>query len=190
MTTASDIGTPALPRENRYDALQRALHWTMAIVIVLAVAIGLYCSFLTPGTPERRYLLDIHKSLGMTALVLLAIRIVYRLIKGAPAYREPLGALVHAGASLAHWGLYAIMLLMPVSGYINSVGGGRTVPWFGLFNWPQLFAPDKALGHLGGMVHGWGAYAIYALLALHIAAVFWHHVVKKDAVLQRMLPPR
>jgi cytochrome b561 len=180
--------TPTLPAGNKYDAIQRALHWTMAVVIIVAVLIGLYCSFQVPGTPVRRFLLEIHKSLGMTALVLLVVRVVYRLVKGAPAYAEPLGRLVHLGASAGHLGLYAIMLFMPVTGYIYSAAGGNSLPWFWLFQWPRIVSLDKPLAHLGAVLHGWGAYAIYALLALHIAAVVWHQWVKKDGVLARMLP--
>jgi cytochrome b561 len=177
--------------ENHYDVVQRTLHWTMAVVILLAIAIGLYCEYvMVPGTPVRRFLLDIHKSLGMTALVLLVIRFAYRLIKGAPAYIDHLSPLMHAGASMAHWALYAVMLYMPVTGYINSGAGGNTLPWFGLFQWPRLVPLDKPLAHLGSYLHGWGAYAIYILVGLHIAAALWHLFVRKDSVFSRMLPPR
>jgi len=197
MSAISEPSHPDFDTKNRqsadhhYDVVQRTLHWTMAVVILLAVAIGIYCEYaLVPGTPLRRALLDIHKSLGMTALVLVVIRLAYRLVKGAPAYREHLNALVHAGAEMAHWALYAVMFYMPITGYINSGAGGNTLPWFGLFQWPRLVPLDKPLAHWGSYLHGWGAYAIYTLLTLHIAAVVWHQFIRKDSILSRMLPPR
>ncbi len=194
MSAIYEPSQPKLDRqvaENHYDVVQRTLHWTMAVIILLAIAIGVYCEyFLVPGTPLRRFLLDIHKSLGMTALLLVIIRLAYRFIKGAPAYREHLSKLVHAAAEAAHWALYAIMLYMPITGYINSGAGGNTLPWFGLFQWPRLVPLDKPLAHWGSYLHGWGAYAIYALLTLHIGAVIWHQFVRRDSVLSRMLPPK
>jgi cytochrome b561 len=174
----------------RYDRVQRILHWSMAAIIMVAVAIGLYCSFLVPGTPTRKMLLDVHKSLGMTALVLALIRIGYRLLVSPPAYLEPLGRLTRAGASSAHLLLYGLMLFMPVTGYVFSAAGGYPLPWFGLFQWPRVLPADKALAHWGQMLHGWGAWAIYLVLALHVAAVVWHQWIRKDAVLARMMPRR
>src|SRR4051812_13871256 len=116
-----------------YDRVQRILHWSMAAIIIVAVAIGLYCSFLVPGTPARKMLLDVHKSLGMTALALAFIRTGYRLLVSPPAYLEPLGRLTRAGASSAHLSLYGLMLFMPITGYMFSAAGlyvlgGRRIP--------------------------------------------------------------
>jgi hypothetical protein len=75
----------------------------------------------------------IHKSFGMTALVLIFLRIICRLIAGEPPYRNPPGALTHLAARLAHLGLYALMLFMPLTGYIFAATGNHSLPWFGLF---------------------------------------------------------
>lgn len=171
----------------RYDLVQRTLHWTMAAIILVAIAIGLYCWTLPPGTPIRVLLLDVHKSLGMTALVLVVVRLLWRFGKGAPAYAEPLSPLVHAGAHFAHWALYAMMLWMPISGYISSGSAGRSLPFFGLFQWPRLVPNDKALEHTSAYLHGVGAIIIIGLLAMHLGAVAWHRLIKKDAILARML---
>jgi cytochrome b561 len=178
---------PIAVTEPRYDLLQRILHWTMAAIILVAIAIGLYCWTQPPGTPTRVMLLEVHKSLGMTALVLIVVRLAWRLIKGAPAYTEKLSPLVHAGAHLAHWALYATMLWMPITGYIFSGAGGYSLPFFGLFQWPRLLPHDKALAHTGAYLHGLGAYLICGLLLLHLGAVAWHRLIKKDAILSRML---
>jgi cytochrome b561 len=172
-----------------YDALQRALHWVMAAIILTAIALGLYCSYLPQGTPLRRELLDIHKSLGMTALVLVTIRILYRLAVGTPAYAQALGKLTHFAASIAHLALYGLMVLMPVTGYIYSASGGHSVPWFGVFDWPVVVPQGQPLSAWARYFHHWGADIIYVVLSVHILAVIWHQFIKKDGVLARMLPP-
>jgi cytochrome b561 len=185
MSVVSSI-TPAI----RYSATQRLLHWAMALIIFTAIGLGLYASYLQIGTPLRRELLFIHKSLGMTALVLVALRILYRAMIGAPDYVPALSRINTSAAHLAHLMLYGLMLVMPFSGYFFSVAGGHGVPWFGLFEWPLILPHDEALSETGELAHQWGAYALYVLLAGHIAAVVWHQWVKRDCVLARMIPPR
>ncbi len=171
----------------RYRPSQRILHWLMAIVIISALVIGLYCSYLTPGVAVRRALLDVHKSLGMTALVLIAIRLPLRLSLGEPAYRRPLGGLNRHAARAAHILLYALMILMPLAGYTTSAAGGHDLPWFGLFQWPNLLPLDKGLERTAAGIHEYGAYCLYAVVSLHILAALWHHFFRRDEVLRRML---
>jgi cytochrome b561 len=185
MAAISD--TYATDTEPKYDLSQRVLHWTMALVIFAAIGIGLYCWFQPPGTPVRVALLELHKSLGMTALVLIAIRLSWRLFKGAPAYAEPMSRLMHMAAHGAHWALYALMLYMPVSGYITSGAANRSLPFFGLFQWPRLVPLDRGLAHIAEYLHGVGAYMISGLLLLHLAAVAWHRLIRKDGILSRMM---
>ncbi|MGA2895899.1 MAG: cytochrome b [Xanthobacteraceae bacterium] len=171
-----------------YTGVQRGLHWLMAAIIVVAFGLGVWSAYLAPGTPVRVALLDVHKSLGMTALVLLALRVGCRLALGEPPYRKPLDRLSRIGAHMAHGLLYLLMLFMPLSGYVYSASGGHSLPWFGLFSWPQLVPRDKAAEALGQTLHHWGAWVIGALLLVHGLAVVWHVFVKKDEVLSRMAP--
>ncbi|MCM2293880.1 cytochrome b [Allorhizobium sp. BGMRC 0089] len=175
------------PTSYRYRGLQRAIHWAMALIIISALALGLYCSYLAPGTPLREFLLDIHKSLGMTALVLIVLRLPVRAVYGEPSWQKRPSLLVRAGAHGAHMLLYVLMILMPVTGYITSGASGHDLPWFGLFTWPNILPMDRDLSRLAGMIHHFGAYTFFAVLGLHLAAVAWHRLVKKDEVLSRML---
>ncbi len=111
----------------RYSRAQRLLHWTMALIILPALAIGLYCSYLG-HTPEREFLMTIHKSLGMTALALLVLRIPVRAYRGEPDWQEKPHRHAHLASRLAHGILYALMLLMPVAGYITSAPRAVTSP--------------------------------------------------------------
>jgi len=172
--------------EARYDATLRILHWAMAAIILAAIALGVITALLPRGVSPRVELLTIHKSLGMTALVLIVLRVVWRLFVGAPPYSAALGVLSRVGAHTAHLALYALMIAMPVSGYVNSVAGGHPAPWFGLFEFAAVVGKNEALAHRAGFAHYGLAWAICAVLALHIAAVAWHAWVKRDDVFARM----
>ncbi len=185
MSTVTEAASDA--PTSRYRPSQRVLHWLMAIVVISALVIGLYCSYLVQGTPLRRALLDVHKSLGMTALVLIAIRLPLRLSFGEPANRPPIGTFVHHAARCAHMLLYALMILMPLAGYITSAAGGHDLPWFGLFQWPDLLPLDKPLEKAAAEIHEYGAYCLYAILSLHVLAALWHHLFLRDGVMRRML---
>ncbi len=179
----------ARPIPQSYDGAQRAFHWIMAALILPAIVIGVAAALLPRGSP-RVELLALHKSLGLSALVLGVLRIGYRLIVGAPPYAVALAPLTRAASSAAHVVLYALMIALPVSGYVNSAAGGHDVSWFGLFAWPNFAPQDKALAHAAGQAHFWFACLIGAALALHLAAVAWHGWVKRDEIFARMWPAR
>jgi len=172
--------------EARYDSTLRILHWAMAAIIFAAIALGVVAAFLPRGVSPRVELLTIHKSLGMTALVLVVVRVAWRLSVGAPPYAAALGAFSRLGANAAHLALYALMVAMPVTGYVNSIAGGHPASAFGLFDWPALIARDDTLAHRASFAHYGLAWAIGAVLALHLAAVAWHVWVRRDDVFARM----
>jgi cytochrome b561 len=175
-----------LGSEVRYDSTLRILHWAMAAIIFTAIALGVVAALLPRGVSPRVELLTIHKSLGMTALALIVLRVAWRLVVGAPPYAPALGAFSRFGAHAAHLGLYALMIVMPLTGYVDSVVGGHPTSWFGLFDWPALAARNDPLAHAAGILHFWSAWALGAVLALHLAAVAWHVWAKRDGVFARM----
>lgn len=171
-----------------YSFALRGLHWLIAAVIIAAIVLGVAVLGLQPRTPLRIFLLTVHKSLGVSALVLVVVRIAVRLIEKAPAYAPPLTALNHAATGIVHLGLYALMLAMPISGYIDSEAGRHDFSWFGLFTVPNFVAEDKALSHAAGQAHYWLALLIGAALIAHIGGAVWHAAVKRDLVFTRMWP--
>ena len=162
----------------------------MAAIILLALLLGLWASFLTPRTPLRVNLLELHKSLGITAFLLVLPRIAYRLLSKAPREDGDGNFFTRAAARAAHLSLYVLMLFMPLTGYVFSAAGGYSLPWFGLFRWPRLLTKDSSVSEAGEMLHDKGAWIIYAIVLVHIAAVVWHQFYRKDDVLRRMLPAR
>lgn len=170
-----------------YSAPLRALHWLMAAIIFAALGLGVWSRYLPRGTPLRVELLDIHKSLGLTALALIGLRILVRLASRAPLYAPPISRLNHVAASAAHGLLYVAMIALPLSGYIHSMAGGHGFRWFGLFRVPDLVARSHAADAGAGRAHYIFAVMIGALLSAHLLAVLWH-VFRRDGVLARMWP--
>ncbi|TQF26125.1 cytochrome B561 [Bradyrhizobium sp. UNPF46] len=173
-----------------YAPLLRWIHWTTAILFIIAMLIGLYCGLQSPGTSPRRELLEVHKSLGETLLFLTILRLLVRAVTKAPSMPHDSSAFVRLAAGLNHLVLYGLLVAMPVTGYLFSSAGGYRLKYFGMFDLPRLFAGNQVVAHLGEAVHGVLAWLVYATVAAHIGATFWHAVVKKDDTLARMLPPR
>lgn len=171
-----------------YDPLLRRIHWATAVLFIAAMLIGLYCGLQPAGTSPRRQLLEVHKSLGVTLFFLAILRLIVRAATTAPPEPRSFSPLVKIAARLNHWALYAILFVMPVTGYMFSSAGGYSLRYFWTFSWPRLFANNKAVAEAGELAHGALAYVVYAVVALHIAATLWHVVVKKDETLARMWP--
>ncbi|GIQ74639.1 cytochrome b [Bradyrhizobium sp. RD5-C2] len=171
-----------------YDPLLRRIHWATAVLFIAAMLIGLYCGLQPAGTSPRRELLEVHKSLGVTLFFLAILRLMVRAVTTAPPEQGSFSPLVRIAARLNHWALYAILFVMPVTGYMFSSAGGYSLRYFWTFSWPRLFADNKAVAEAGELAHGVLAYFVYAVVALHIAATLWHVVVKKDDTLARMWP--
>jgi cytochrome b561 len=178
-----------LPREvAAYDPGLRTIHWLMAVLIFVALPLGVWASLLPGGDKTRVEILFFHKSIGVTVLGLIVLRIVWRLVVGAPAYSEPLDKVIQAASRAGHLALYALMIAMPVSGYLGSTAGGRAVSWLGLFELPRLVAKDRSLAVAADWAHLVFAWMLAFVLAAHLSAVVWHAMIKRDSVLTRMWP--
>ncbi len=170
-----------------YNPALRTLHWLMAALIFVALPLGVWARELPRGD-LRSDVLFVHKSFGVTVLALVVLRVLVRLILGAPSYAVPLRRLVQAVAGASHFALYALMIALPVSGYVTSSSGGHPVSFFGLFTLPNLVPHDKTLDEAAAQAHFVFAWTIGIVLVLHLAAVVWHARVKRDEVLTRMWP--
>jgi cytochrome b561 len=170
-----------------YGLTLRLLHWLIAAVILLAIALGVIAIELPRGA-LRADIMIVHKSLGVTAFALFFPRVIVRLIELAPAYIPPLSAWMRAASGIVHLALYALMIGLPLTGYLHSEAGKHDFAWFGLFRVPNFVAPNEALDQSMGSAHYILALAMGAALIAHIGATVWHAWVKKDSVLTRMWP--
>lgn len=167
----------------------KAFHWVMALLILAQIVLGLMAAS-WHLSPTKIQLFFWHKSNGMLILALLALRLVWRLANPTPALPIGTPAWERAAARASHALLYALMIALPVTGWI--VNSASNIPFriFYLIPLPALVAPDKALADAVALVHR-GLFVLLALvLVAHVGAALRHHFVKRNDILVRMLPWR
>jgi cytochrome b561 len=177
----------ALPRASlSYSFTLRVLHWLTALCMFVVIPVAWYMTTMDRHDPSRGNWVTFHKSIGITVLLLTLIRVVTRLAGTAPPLPQRIPPFEQTLAHIGHGLLYVILFAMPISGYINSYGGGHPINWFWLFQVPAVVPQDKALGHLGSTIHYWLAWLTYALIAGHVLAVVYHQLVQRVDILGRM----
>jgi cytochrome b561 len=172
----------------RYGSVAQALHWLIVLLLLGQVAAGMIAEEMPDGF-DKLVLLARHKSVGITILGLALLRVAWRFLDRPPP-PPPMPRRQYLAARASHWGLYALLFAMPVTGWMMSSASNYPVSWFGLTQLPDLVAPDRDLKHLLGEVHETLAYALIALALLHVAAALKHQFVNRDGLLWRMLPWR
>ncbi len=172
---------------DRWGSVSITLHWLTALLVLGLVAVGFVMGEL-PNTPMKRDVYALHKSLGLTVLGLTALRLGWRLLQPTPALPDGLPAWQQWAAKLGHFGLYALLLLIPASGWVYNWASNFSTPFFGWTLLDKAGSVDSALKANAHLVHEWGVYALLALLVAHAGAAFWHHYQLKDRVLSRMAP--
>lgn len=174
-------------RTDHYGSLAIGLHWLM-FAMLLAVYACIELRELYPrGSEPREALKAWHFSLGLGIFALVWLRLLARWIGGAPEHVAGSPAWERYLAGAAHVALYLFMIAMPVLGWATLSASGKAVEFFGA-GLPTLFAADAALAKQIKEVHELLGSAGYVLIGLHAAAALYHHYVRKDATLRRMLP--
>lgn len=172
-----------------YGAVAMALHWLLAVLILGALALGWYMADL-PFSLARVRLFNWHKWLGMSILMLAALRLLWRLRNPPPAYPGTMRPWETGLARLTHAAMYLAFFAIPLLGWAHSNAAGFPIVYLGLVRFPDLAAKDKALAATLAGAHAFAAYALAVLVLLHVAAVLKHALVDKDGVLFRMIPGR
>lgn len=176
----------AEPR-NRYSTVSLILHWLIAALVVTQVSL-IWAHEATDG-PISREFVQIHKSVGLTILVLTLARLGWRIANPAIPLPDEMPRWRKLLARATHVLFYAFLIGMPLVGWAASSAGGRDIQWFGLFPWPLLpidGGRDMARDLMD--MHELAAKALYVLIALHVAGALKHHFVDRDNVLHRMIP--
>jgi cytochrome b561 len=181
--------------KGRYTAIAIFLHWTMAVGIAALVILGLAMAHLTLTPLCLFELYQLHKSIGVTVLLAAFLRLGWRLLNPPPSLPHDMSNSERAGAVTSHLLLYAFLFLLPLTGWMLVSASVFSIPTvlYGVILWPDLpilsALENKALAEAAlKIVHAYGAYAFVALITVHAAAAFWHHFIKRDNVLSRMLP--
>lgn len=170
-----------------WSALSKALHWLIAALILAMAWIGLTMGGM-PNGPDKIATYALHKSIGLSILALAALRLGWRLYAGAPAPVAGTPRWQERIASATHVALYALLLALPLTGWLLNSAAGFPLQWFGLFNLPSIAARDEALHTLAVQTHEALFWALAVLVVMHAAAALYHHLFLGDATLARMLP--
>ncbi|MCE9648661.1 MAG: cytochrome b [Parvibaculum sp.] len=181
----------------RFGLVAVTLHWLIAALFLAMIAIGLTMTNLALADPRTFPLYQLHKSLGVTIFVLILIRLAWRMTGQVPPLPATLKPWERLAAHATHYGLYAALLAMPLTGWITVSASPYGIPTV-LYNTVRLphlgfvvASPHKAAIEAAASWTHWGlAWTATALVALHIAAALKHRFILKDDVLARMLPSR
>lgn len=172
----------------RWGGVSQALHWLIALAILVLGAVGLTLDAL-PKTPAYFWVYTAHKSLGITVLALVVLRLGWRLHAGAPPPVAGTPPWQERVARFTHALMYVLMAAVPLSGWIyDSASGLRPFRWFGLAEVPRLVPPGSRTVAVSHAIHEYGFWLLVAVVLAHAGAALYHHVVQRDATLVRMLP--
>ena len=175
--------------QDRYSGLTISLHWLMLLLIAAVYACIELREFYPKGSDIREGLKAWHFMLGLAVLALVVVRVVARFAGPTPAITPEPPAWQNLLSRLVHLALYALMIGMPVAGWLILSADGKPIPFFG-FDLPALVGENKGFAEQVEELHEIGGSIGYYLIGLHALAALFHHYFVKDDTLRRMLPWR
>ncbi len=179
----------AHPAGNRYHARLVSAHW-LTLLLLIAVYASIELRGIYPkGSDAREAMKTLHFVLGLAAIGLVFVRLALRRFYRAPPIEPAPAAWQQSAALTMHAALYLFLVVMPLLGWLALSAKGKPVPLFG-FDLPALIAPDKALAKDLEKIHEAIGTIGYFLIGLHALAGLFHHYVRRDDTLRRMLPWR
>ncbi|MGH8217795.1 MAG: cytochrome b [Steroidobacteraceae bacterium] len=194
--TPSDTNTPAalephpmhVPARGTSDSYTRvavALHWLIAALLLAQIAFGWFLTTIARGTPMRSIDVNFHKSTGITIGALILLRILWRLLHTPPPLPTSMPAWQRTAARANHVALYALMLTMPLSGYIASNFSKYGIKFYNAVKLAPWGIDDHRVYALFNSIHVIAAYVFVAIIAVHVLAAA-QHAIRGDRVLSRM----
>ena len=173
-----------------YDRVAQAVHWLVAVLAFAVVWLGWTLAAAPRNTPQRDLLMLVHQSVGLTILGVMVFRAWWRWRHPPPPLPPSLSRIELSLAWLTHVALYVFLLVMPLAGYLSMAAAGHAVSVFGLVSIPPLLPDNPRWSQVAIAIHLVGQYPLYLLVALHIAGALFHGMVRRDGVIERMLPLR
>lgn len=172
---------------SEWGGVARGLHWVLATAIIGMIAFGWWMNHF-PARLDRFFYRSIHADIGYVVLLLLVVRLIWRGLNPAPALPPETPPWQRWLAKINQWALDLIAIVVASLGWAHS---GAHSPdyasWFGLFKVPQITSPDKAAAQTYEDRHILFAYILLALVVIHVGAALWHHLIKRDKVVARMV---
>jgi cytochrome b561 len=181
----------------RYGNVAMTFHWVIALLVITNICLGLYMSDLPRSDPMKFEIFQIHKSIGLTVLVLSILRVLWRFVNPIPPLPAGMNPALKFGAHASHFLLYFLIVFIPLTGYImvsaSPLGNGTS--YFGLFDWPNLpLFTGMTREQLHPIhetwedIHVYLAWSAIVLIPIHVGAALYHYFMRRDTVLQRMMP--
>ena len=183
--------------KRRYDNVAASLHWVIAIALIFQICLGLYMGTFPRGDATGFALVQLHKSVGLTILVLSLARLGWRLANPVPPLPASMSAPLRWLAHTSHFLLYFLIIALPLSGWamMSASPRGAPISYFGLFDWPRIWfladlapADKRPAAHMFGEYHEWLAYTAIVLIIIHVTAALVHQFAWKDSVFRRIIP--
>ena len=168
-----------------WGSLAKALHWLVAIGILVLIYLGLEQSEMERGDAKANIRM-IHASIAMLVFGLMSLRLVWRWMNETPAHPPGFPAWQNWSATLVHWGLYAAVFVQSMAGIMTIATAGSGIPFFGLFKLHLPIDKDSDAHHFWEEVHEYTWQIMAILLAVHVLGALYNHFVLKNDVLRRM----
>lgn len=171
-----------------YGSVTKLFHWVIAFVVILMLIMGSLMDFVPKSESFlRANVYTFHKSLGLLLLMLIVLRLLWRLVNPKLHLLNGLLLWEKILAKINHWLLYFFVIGMTLSGWVMSTAGDKVPKFFWLISIPAPFVPvDKTLAHDAAEIHETFAWILATLILIHITAALYHHFIKKDSILKRM----
>lgn len=172
----------------RHHPITRLFHWVIASMVFIMIPVGI--TMTSGGFPNLEdELFILHKGLGTLLLVLVALRILWRLIHRPPPPPPAMSLVQRRLAGLTHGLLYVLLVTMTVSGYVRVVGGGFPIELLDRFGIPTFLREMPAWADRMSVVHKFTSYLLTGAISAHIAAAVHHALFEKDGIMSRIWPP-
>jgi cytochrome b561 len=168
-----------------YHAAAKTLHWLTAAAVLGLLGVGLWMTGL-PISLLKLQAYNWHKWIGLAVLALTALRLLWRWRTPPPQLPATVAPWERALAPVGHWTLLILLLAMPVSGWLMSSAAGVSIVWFGVMPLPDLVPRDPALFEILRTSHFVMSRLLIVVVALHVAAVLHHDIVRRDGIFRRM----
>lgn len=173
----------------KYRVPARVIHWVTALLVLGLLPVGAFMVRDGLDRSLQNVLFIAHKNIGVVVLILIIVRIAYRMLRPPVLDPVPLPRLQELAAHFTHIALYAMLLIMPLAGYVRVRAGGFPIEALDALGIPSFVPRSEELAEFAKAVHYYGAYAIAALVLMHIGAAAYHGVVRNDGIFTRMWPP-
>lgn len=171
-----------------YGDVSRIFHWLTVVMVSIMIPVGWTMTQELPRTTQNA-LFVLHKGLGVVVLATVALRLAWRFFNPPPPALPDTPRLQRLAASAVHWGLYALLAVMAVSGYVRVTAGGFPIELLNALGVPPLLAKDEVVADAAKAVHATAIFGLLALIAAHVGAAAFHGLVRRDGVTARMWPP-